>query len=126
MVDSDLQNKESNDQGQCSACHFMSLIGLLTATEKQVVSGHFHMRPIEWHLKNLCHVPESLDKRIPLSRFIYPYLQRWLKEVSVLRGQPLHPLQHAVQLFTDTSNEGSGVHLDNYTVKGQNRKATCT
>ena len=43
----------------CFAPQFMSFIGLLTATEKQVVSGHFHMRPIQYHLKNHWHFPES-------------------------------------------------------------------
>ena len=40
---------------------FMSLIGLLTATEKQVHLGRLHMRPIQWHLKNSWRVPESLE-----------------------------------------------------------------
>ena len=31
---------------------FISLIGLLTATEKQVHLGRLHMRPIQWHLKS--------------------------------------------------------------------------
>ena len=37
----------------CSVRQFMSLIGLLTATEKQVHLGRLHMRPIQWHLKNI-------------------------------------------------------------------------
>ena len=40
---------------------FMSLIGLLTATEKQVHLGRLHTRPIQWHLKNNWRVPESLE-----------------------------------------------------------------
>ena len=96
----------------------MSLIGLLTATEKQVVSGRLHMRPIQWHLKNHWHVPEVLEKEIPLPRSLYPHLQWWLDENNVLSGQPLHPLQHALQLFTDASNEGWGVHLGDHTAKG--------
>ena len=44
---------------------FMSLIGLLTATEKQVHLGRLHMRPIQWHLKNNWRVPESLEKVAP-------------------------------------------------------------
>ena len=40
----------------------MSLIGLLTATERHVHLGLLHMRPIEWHLKNNWRVPESLEK----------------------------------------------------------------
>ena len=41
----------------CTVRQFMSLIGLLTATEKQVWSGRLHMRPIQWHLKRHWHVP---------------------------------------------------------------------
>ena len=44
----------------------MSLIGLLTATEKQVHLGRLHMRPIQRHLKNNWRVPESLEKVIPI------------------------------------------------------------
>ena len=50
----------------CPVRQFMSLIGLLTATEKQVHLGRLHMRPIQWHLKNIWRVPESLDKVIPV------------------------------------------------------------
>ena len=46
----------------------MSLIGLLTATEKQVHLGRLHMRPTQWHLKNNWRVPESLEKVIPVPR----------------------------------------------------------
>ena len=52
----------------CPVQQFMSLIGLLTATEKQVHLGRLHMRPIQWHLKNNWRVPESLEKVIPISR----------------------------------------------------------
>ena len=35
----------------CPVWQFMSLIGLLTATEKQVHLGRLHMIPIQWHLE---------------------------------------------------------------------------
>ena len=73
---------------------FMSLIGLLTATEKQVWSGHLHMRPIQWHLKRHWHVPEILEKIIPLPTSLHPHLDGWLDERNVFRGQPLHYLSH--------------------------------
>ena len=41
-----------------------------------------------------------------------------LKEDSVLTGQPLHPIQHALQIFTDTSKEGWGAHLNEFTARG--------
>ena len=33
-------------------------------------------------------------------------------------GQPLHPLKHALQIFTDTSKEGWGAHLNEHTARG--------
>ena len=56
----------------CPVRKFMSLIGLLTATEKQVHLGRLHMRPIQWHLKNNLRVPESLEKVIPVPKSLHP------------------------------------------------------
>ena len=99
------------ERHNCTVRQLMSLIGLLTATEKQVCSGRLHMRPIQWHLKRHWHVPEILEKVIPVPQSLHPHLDWWLDEANVLKGQPLHPLQHAVQLFTDASNEGWGTHF---------------
>ena len=102
----------------CPVREFMSLIGLLTATEKQVHLGRLHMRPIQWHLKNNWRTPESLEKVIPIPRSLHPHLQWWLAEKNVLTGQPLHPLKHALQIFTDASKEGWGAHLNEHTARG--------
>ena len=102
----------------CRVRKFMSLIGLLTATEKQVPLGRLHMRPIQWHLKRHWRVPESLEKEIPVPRSLHPHLLWWTKETNVLTGQPLHPLSHAVQIFTDASKEGWGAHLGDFTARG--------
>ena len=88
---------------------FMSLIGLLTATEKQVPLGRLHLRPIQLHLKRHWRVPESLEKEIPVPRTLHPHLS------NVLLGQPLHPLSHVVQIFTDASKEGWDAHLGYFT-----------
>ena len=77
------------------------------------------MRPIQWHLKNNWRVPESLEKVIPVSKSLHPHLRWWLEESNVLLGQPLHPLKHALQIFTDASKEGWGAHLDEHTARGQ-------
>ena len=103
----------------CPVRKFMSLIGLLTATEKQVHLGRLHMRPIQWHLKNNWRVPESLEKVIPVPKSLHPHLRWWLEESNGLIGQPLHPLKHALQIFTDASKEGWGAHLDEHTARGQ-------
>ena len=102
----------------CPVRQLMPLIGLLTATEKQVHLGRLHTRPIQWHLKNNWRVLESLQNVIPIPRSLHPHLQWWLKEDNVLTGQPLHPIQHALQIFTDASKEGWGAHLNKHTARG--------
>ena len=101
----------------CPVQQFMSLIGLLIATEKQVHLGHLHMRPIQWHLKKNWRILESLEKVIPIPRSLHPHLQWWLEEDNVLTGQPLHPMQYALQIFTDASKEGWGAHLNVHTAR---------
>ena len=76
------------------------------------------MRPIQWHLKNNWRVPEALEKVIPVPRSLHPHLEWWLDENNILRGQPLHPLKHALQIFTDASKEGWGAHLGEHTTRG--------
>ena len=82
-----IKNKDT-----CTVRQFMSLIGLLTATEKQVLSGRLHMRPIQCHLKCHWHVPEILEKVIPVLKSLHPHLDWWLDGDNVLSRQPLHPL----------------------------------
>ena len=36
----------------------------------------------------------------------------------MLPGPPLHPLKHALQIFTDASKEGWGAHLNEHTARG--------
>ena len=102
----------------CLVRNLMSLIGLLTATEKQVHLGWLHMRPIQWHLKNNWRVPKTMEKTIPIPNSLHPHLRWWLEESNVLTGQPLHPLKHALQIFTDASKEGWGAHLNEHMARG--------
>ena len=85
------------------------------------------LRPIQWHLKNNWRVPESLVKVSPIPRSLNPHLQWWLEEGNVLQGQPLHPVKHVVQIFSDASKEGWGAHLKNALQEGPGlcQKASC-
>ena len=62
-------------QPACPVQQFMSLMGLLTATEKQVHLSQLHVRPIQWHLKNIWGVPESIEKVIPIPKMFAPHLK---------------------------------------------------
>ena len=116
----DTIDKDTGDTFQSSVSGPESnvLIGLLTTTEKQVHLGRLHMRPIQWHLKNNWRVTEMLEKTIPIPKSLYPHLEWWLEEINVITGQPLHPLAHALQIFTDTSKEGWGAHLNEHMARG--------
>ena len=59
-----------------------------------------------------------LEKIIPLPRSLHPHLQWWLEESNMLQGQLLHPVKHALQIFTDASKEGWGAHLNEFTARG--------
>ena len=68
------------DSPVCPIWNLMSLIGLLTPTEKQVHLGRLHMRPIQWHLKNNWRVPETMEKTIPFPKSLHLHLEWWLEE----------------------------------------------
>ena len=95
-------------RNSCTVRQFMSLIGLLTATEKQVWAGRLHMRPFQWHLKRHWHVPEILEKVIPVPQSLHPHLDWWLIKNNVLRGQPWHPFSiHSSCLQTPRMKAGA-------------------
>ena len=52
------------------------------------------------------------------ARSLHLHLRWWLEEDNVLTGQPLHPIKHALQIFTDASKEGWGTHLNECTARG--------
>ena len=90
----------------------MSLIGLLASMEKMVPEGRLHMRPFQFHLKEHWRYPQSLDNLLPWTEAIAAHLDWWQNPSNMMKGADLHPKDHSIQLFTDTSNEGWGAHLD--------------
>ena len=98
--------------------YLMSLIGLLASTEKMVPEGRLHMRPIQFHLKEHWRYPQSLDSLLPWTETISAHLEWWQNPTNVMKGADLHPKDHIIQLFTDTSNEGWGAHLEQASTKG--------
>ena len=96
----------------------ISLIGLLASTEKMVPVGRLHMRPFQFHLKEHCRYPQSLDSLLPWMETISAHLDWWQNPTNVMRGADLLPKDHNIQLFTDASNEGCGAHLEQTSTKG--------
>ena len=98
----------------------MSLIGLLTSTEKMVPEGRLHMRPFQFHLKEHWRYPQSLDNLLPWTEAIAAHLDWWQNPSNVMKGANLHPKDHSIQLFTDKKKKkkGWGAHLDQNSTKG--------
>ena len=96
----------------------MSLIALLVSMEKMVPEGRLHMRPFQCHLKEHWRYPPSLDSLLPWSETISAHLEWWQIPANMMKGADLHPKDHNIQLFTDTSNKGWGAHLEQVSTKG--------
>ena len=69
----------------------MSLIGILTATEKQVLPGRLHIQPIQWHLENHWRIPESLAKVIMIPESLHPMMASGSKCNSRSATTPTQP-----------------------------------
>ena len=72
------------------------------------------MRPIQWHLKNNWRVSRITAKGDPSPQVPAPPFTMAAEEDNALTGQPLHPIKHALQIFTDASIERWGAHLDEH------------
>ena len=96
----------------------MSLIGLFTSMEKMVPEGCVQMRLFQFHLKEHWRYPQSLETLLPWSETISAHLEWWQNPTNVMKGEDLHPKDHSIQLFTDASNEGWDIHLEQASKKG--------
>ena len=101
-----------------SVRQLMSLIGLLTATEKSSPPSSTSYEANTVALEKQLESTGIIRKSDPYFRSLHPHLRWWLEEVNILQGQPLYPLKHALQIFRDTSKEGWGAHLNEHTARG--------
>ena len=67
---------------------------------------------LHWRYRQL------LDSLLPWTEAISAHLDWWQNPSNVMRGVDIHPKDHSIQLFTDTSNEGWGAHLEQTSTKG--------
>ena len=54
----------------------------------------------------------SVDSLLPWSETILAHLEWWQNPANVMKGADLHPEDHSIQVFTDTSNGGWGADLE--------------
>ena len=73
---------------------------------------------LQLHLKEYWRYPQLLVSLLPWTETISSHLEWWQNPSNVMKGLDLHPKHHSIQLFTDTSNEGWGAHLEQKSTKG--------
>ena len=76
------------------------------------------MRPFQFNLKEHWRYLHSLDNLLPWTETISAHLEWWQNPTNMMKSSDLHPKDHSNQLFTDTSNEGWGAHLEQTSTKG--------
>ena len=97
----------------CPVREFRSVIGLLTATEKQVHVGQLHMKLIQWHHKQL-EGPRITGKGDPNPQVLAPPFTMMAEGRQCTYSPTITPNKHALQIITDASIEGWGTRLDEH------------
>ena len=86
------------------ASRMLSLLGLLSATEKLVPLGRLHMRELQHDLRSQWTQPQDPDfSLVSLSARSLEDLFWWADRVNLLRGSPLHQPVPNCHIFTDAS-----------------------
>ena len=102
----------------CFDCKMFDVANWVACFNGVVPAGRLHMRPFQFHLKEHWRFPQSLDSLLPWTETISAHLQWWQDPTNVMKGADLHPKDPSIPLFTDTSNEGWGAHLEQTSTKG--------
>ena len=101
------------------ARQWLSLTGLLTATEKLVPMGKTHMRDLQYCLKRQWKQTETnLNQSVQIDHLARTELRWWYDTTNLIVGAPMHPPNPDIQIFTDSSMEGWGAHTLNLEVSG--------
>ena len=101
------------------ARQWLSLTGLLTATEKLVTMGRTHMRDLQYCLKRQWKQTETNpNQSVQIDHLARTELRWWYDTIKLIVGAPMHPPNPDIQIFTDSSMEGWGAHTLNLEVSG--------
>ena len=99
---------------------WLSLLGLLSATEKLVPLGRLYMRPIQISLRSQwSQAQDSMFALATMSPEALHSLHWWTSQANLLQGSPFHLHSPSVHFFMDASSEGWGAHLDFQDISGQ-------
>ena len=106
-------HEKAAKHGYEQACEYLDI------WNKSVLIQH---RALTCLSKSLAHILQrelyTMDSLLPWTETISVHLDWWQNPTNVMRGTDLHSKDHSIQLFTDASNEGWGIRLDQSSTKG--------
>ena len=98
---------------------WLSLLGLMSSSEKLIPMGRLHMRQLQLDLRSQWHqASDAEDHLVTLSPLSVKDLEWWLDPLNLTRGSPFREPPPSIHLFKDASKEGWGAHWDFHMVSG--------
>ena len=100
------------------AVQWIQVLGHLVSLEKLVPYGRIRIRPIQWQLRLHCQSKEKSSKLIPLDLQSRLAILWWTNRDNLRRGVPIGTIDVEYYLYTDSSTQGWGAHLQELTASG--------
>ena len=101
------------------AVQWLQVLGHLVSLEKLVPYGRIRIRPIQWQLRlQWNQSKERSSKLIPLDLQSRLAILWWTNRENLRRGVPLGTIDVECYLYTDSSTQGWGAHLQDLTASG--------
>ena len=101
------------------AVQWLQVLGHLVSLEKLVPNGRIRIRPIQWQLRlHWSQSKEKSSKLIPLDLQSRLAILWWTNRDNLRRGVPIGTIDVEYYLYTDSSAQGWGAHLQELTASG--------
>ena len=101
------------------AVQWLQVLGHLVSLEKLVPYGRTRIRPIQWQLRlQWNQSKERSSKLIPLDLQSRLAILWWTNRENLRRGVPVGIIDVECYLYTDSSTQGWGAHLQDLTASG--------
>ena len=101
------------------AVQWLQVLGHLVSLGKLVPYGRIHIRPIQWQLRlHWIQSKEKSSKLIPMDLQSRLAILWWTNRDNLRRGVPIGTIYVEYYLYTDSSTQGWGAHLQELTAPG--------
>ena len=104
---------------EASARQLYSILGQMESMASLLPLGKAFKRPLQWEFKERwCQGLALWDDKIPLGPWFCKAVSPWMDMEVIMAMSPLHHPSPQLHLFTDSSLEGWGAHMDSHMASG--------